>query len=300
LAGSPHGAAGRNEKSPRARTILVRVLAGVVLVPLVLALNYLGGPAFAVFVGLVTALGSYEFYRLGPGAGIYPSRVVGVLGSVVLCVSFHWGSFEVSGLVLTLVAIAVLVERLIRQDTQGYARAVGITVLGIVYLGWLMGFFILLRNAVGLPARIGSAGGAGPGHGYVLFVLIVTWSYDTLAYFGGSFFGRRRMFTRISPAKTVEGTATGLGAAVAAALICKGAFAPFMGWVEALLVGFMLGIAAQVGDLVESIVKRSTGAKDSSHLIPGHGGILDRFDSLLFTGPLFYIYLRAMAAWTGS
>jgi phosphatidate cytidylyltransferase len=300
LAGSPQGTAEGSDRRSRARTLMVRVLAGVVLVPVVLSLNYLGGLAFAVFLGLVTGLGTLEFFRLGPGAGIHPSRLVGVAGSIAVCLSFYWGSLGVSGLVLTLVVLAVLMERLIRQDVGGYARAVGMTVLGLVYVGWFMGFFILLRGAVGLSAPLDRTGGPGAGHWYVLFVLLVTWSYDTLAYVGGLSVGRHRLFTRISPAKTAEGTASGLAAAAAAALICKGVFAVFMGWAEALLVGLALGVAAQAGDLVESIVKRSTGAKDSSHLIPGHGGILDRFDSLLFTGPLFYMYLRAISAWTGS
>jgi phosphatidate cytidylyltransferase len=276
------------------------VLAGAVLIPLVLAVNYLGGLAFAAFVCLAAALASHEFYRLCAARGVRPSGVAGVLGSVAVCFSFYWGSFEASGVVLTAVIIFIMVERLARQDTDDYAQAVGTTIMGLLYAGWLMGFFILLRNAGGLSLTAAPAGGRGPGHVYVLLVLILTWSYDTLAYFGGSLLGRHRLFNRISPAKTVEGTMVGLGASVAAALICRATFASFLGWAESVLVGLMIGIVAQVGDLVESIVKRSTNTKDSSQLIPGHGGILDRFDSLLFTGPVFYVYLRALAAWTGQ
>jgi phosphatidate cytidylyltransferase len=277
----------------------VRVLAGAALIPLVLVINYWGGLAFAVFTCLVAGLASHEFYRLCSAGPVRPSRLVGVLGSIGVCFSFYRGSVETAGVVLTVFIIIVLVERLARQDTEDYARAVGLTILGLVYAGWLMGFFILMRNASGLSRQVASGDSMDPGHWYVLLVLILTWSYDTLAYFGGSFLGRRPLFNRISPAKTVEGTAIGLIGSVAAALVCKVAFAVYLGWAEAVLVGLMIGVVAQVGDLVESIVKRSTNTKDSSRLIPGHGGILDRFDSLLFTGPVFYLYLRVMTTWMG-
>jgi phosphatidate cytidylyltransferase len=299
LAGSPQGAPGHSDIVPRSRTILIRILAGVVLIPVVLVINYWGGAVFAVFACLLAGLASHEFYRLCSSGVVRPSRLVGVLGSVAVCLSFHWGSVETAGLVLTIVVMLILLERLARQDAENYARAVGMTILGLVYTGWLMGFFVVLRDAPDLHGASLGLGGRGPGYSYVLLVLILTWSYDTLAYFGGSFLGRRRLLSRISPAKTVEGTVVGLAAAVAAALVCRAAFAGYLGMVEAALLGFVMGIVAQAGDLVESIVKRSTNTKDSSHLIPGHGGILDRFDSLLFTGPAFYLYLRAVAAWAG-
>jgi phosphatidate cytidylyltransferase len=269
------------------------------MVPLVLAVNYWGGWAFTIFACALAGLASHEFYRLCPTGKLRLSRLAGVTGSIAVCLSFHFGYLEAPGLVLTVCVILILVERLARQDTGNYAPAVGMTLLGMVYAGWLMGFFILLRNLSALRGGGVSIAGRGPGHDYVLLVLILTWSYDTLAYFGGSFLGRHPMFNRISPAKTVEGTAIGLVSAVAAALICRSAFAGYLGWAEAVLVGLMIGVVAQVGDLVESIVKRSTNTKDSSRLIPGHGGLLDRFDSLLFTGPAFYLYLRATALWMG-
>jgi phosphatidate cytidylyltransferase len=299
LAESRQGAAESSDRAPAAGTVLVRILAGAVLIPLVLAVNYWGGVVFAVFTSLVAGLAGHEFYRLCARGAASPSRLVGILGSIGVCFSFYTGSLDLAGLVLTGFIMLILVERLARQDTADYARSAGMTVLGLVYSGWLMGFFILLRNATYLPAS-GFSGARGPGHSYILFVLILTWSYDTLAYFGGSLLGRHHLFNRISPSKTVEGTAIGLAGSVAAALLCRWAFAEYLGWAEAVLVGLLIGVVAQVGDLVESIVKRSTNTKDSSRLIPGHGGILDRFDSLLFTGPVFYFYLRAVTSWAGQ
>ena len=297
MAGSPQGAAASPDHRPRSRVLLLRIIAGAFLVPLVLALNYWGGLAFTVFACLLAGLGSYEFYGLCSSRNLRFSGGIGVLGSIGLCFSFHFGSLEVAGLVLTALILLVLVERLARQDTDNYLPAVGLTVLGVVYAGWLMGFFILLRNLGAVRGGSLSIADRGPGHDYVLLVLLVTWTYDTLAYFGGSFLGKHHMFRRVSPAKTIEGTLIGLVCAVAVTLICRSLFAAFLGWAEALLAGLMIGIAAQVGDLVESILKRSTNTKDSSKLIPGHGGLLDRFDSLLFTGPIFYLYLKATAEW---
>jgi phosphatidate cytidylyltransferase len=269
------------------------------LVPLVLAINYWGGLAFTLFACALAGLASHEFYRLCGAGRPKLSVTVGIAGGTGVCLSFHSGSLETAALVLTVFVFAILVERLVRQDTGSYAASVGMSVLGLVYAGWLMGFFILLRNLPDLRGGGLSIGGRGAGHDYVLLVLILTWSYDTLAYFGGSFLGRHPFFSRVSPSKTVEGTAIGLLSAVAAALICRSAFASYLGWAEAVFVGLLIGIVAQVGDLVESIVKRSTNTKDSSRLIPGHGGLLDRFDSLLFTGPVFYLYLRVTALWMG-
>jgi phosphatidate cytidylyltransferase len=295
LVGSPPEKAGDSGGTPRSKVLAVRIAAGAALIPVVLALSYWGGLAFAAFVALLAGLGSHEFYRICSGRDVRYPGTAALVGSVAVTFSFYRGSFGISGLILTAAAMAVLVERLLKQDTETYALATAVGVFGLVYVGWLMGFFILLRNAAGLAA--GSSVGRGPGFLYVLFVLVVTWSYDSLAYLAGSFLGKHRLFRRISPSKTVEGTVVGLAASTAAAIVCKAAFADFLGWFEAALVGVMIGVAAQVGDLVESIIKRSTDTKDSSRLIPGHGGMLDRFDSLLFTGPVFYIYMKVTTAW---
>jgi phosphatidate cytidylyltransferase len=300
LAVSPQGAAAKPDSKPRSRTLLVRVLAGGVLIPLVLVVNYLGGLTFTFFACVLAGLAGREFYKLCRAGNLRLSGPAGIAGSIAVCLSFHLGSLETAGLVLTVLVILILVERLARQDTGDYAPAVALTVLDVVYAGWLMGFFILLRNLGDLRGTGVSLAGRGPGHDFVLLVLLLTWSYDTLAYFGGSFLGRRPLFSRISPSKTLEGTAIGLVSAVAAALVCRATFAVYLGWAEAVGVGLLIGVVAQVGDLVESIFKRSTNSKDSSRLIPGHGGLLDRFDSLLFTGPVFYLYIRATSLWMGQ
>lgn len=301
---SPHQGSQGAEQPRRARTLAIRVLAGAVLIPVALLVTHTGGLVFAVFASLLAAFGSYEFYRMLRREGREPSVVAGVIGSFLVCFSFHDGNPETTGFVLTAVLAVVLIGRLVRHDRERFVTGAGFTVLGVLYTGWLLGHFVLLRNATGLTGEVvpgvGAAGGsgfAGSGRTLVYLVLALTWSYDSIAYFAGSYLGRHRIFSRVSPSKTAEGTIAGLVASVAAALISKATFAPFLSTAHALVLGVLIGVAAQAGDLVESMIKRSTGTKDSSHVIPGHGGILDRFDSLLFTGPTLYLYIRLMITW---
>jgi phosphatidate cytidylyltransferase len=292
LDASPPAEKQRPEPASKTRTLLVRVLAGLVLIPLVLVVNHVGGVVFAVFVALLAALACREFNAMF--ADLIPAgiRLVGILGSALICLAFHFGSIESGTVLATLLLAAVLVGSLWRQDRASFASTASMSFMGLIYTGWLLGFFVLLRDM--------DHGPAGPGHAgrdYVLIVLILTWSYDALAYLGGSFLGRRRLFTRISPSKTVEGTLIGIAGSIAAALISKMTFAGYFGWAEAVVLGLLMGVAAQTGDLVESMFKRSARAKDSSHLIPGHGGMLDRSDSLLLTGPMFYLYIRLLSNW---
>jgi phosphatidate cytidylyltransferase len=279
-------------KRPAAKIIVLRVLVGVVLIPLVLGLTYAGGLVYAAFVGLLAGLGSYELLAMASRAGYRPGKTLGILGSAALAFSFVSGNQALPSLALTIAIVAALIERLARSSKERYLADTSVTVWALVYPGWLLGYFLWLRN---LPlAGSGAIPSARLETGVVLvyLVLILTWSYDSVAYVVGSAVGRHKLFPRISPSKTVEGALGGVAGSVAAALISRATLAPFLRPGEAVLLGVLLGAAAQAGDVVESMFKRSMGAKDSSNLIPGHGGFLDRFDSLLFTGPVFYLYAR--------
>ncbi len=275
------------------RNLGIRVLVGAILVPLVLAVTQAGGLTFALFVALLAGLGSYEFYRMAARAGWHPSRLVGIAGSVCVCMSFHFGQGALPGFVLTGILLVLVAERIPGSTKEQYLSSLAVTFLGIIYIGWLLGYFVWLRN---LKCDLSGVSGTGRfeiGTLFVYFVLVLTWVYDSVAYVVGSLVGRHRIFPRISPSKTTEGTLAGLCGSVAAAVISRATFASFLSYGHAVVLGLLVGVTAQIGDLAESMLKRSTGAKDSSNLIPGHGGFLDRFDSLLFTGPVFYFYVRA-------
>jgi phosphatidate cytidylyltransferase len=152
-----------------------------------------------------------------------------------------------------------------------------VTAFGIAYVNWLLGYAFWLRD---LEA----------GKEWVLLLVLVTWLGETAAYLVGSVLGRHALAPLVSPKKTVEGAAAQLVVSVVAALIARAWFFPALPLSGAVLVGLMLGVVGQVGDLVESALKRSVGVKDTGRLIPGHGGMLDRIDSLLFNTPVLFYY----------
>jgi phosphatidate cytidylyltransferase len=237
---------------------------------------------FTLATSLVAGMACFEFLNMFARSGVRLPRAVGVAGSFAVCLAFGLGQEQAAG-VLSVVVVLVLLSLLVREDTGGFGRRVGLVVLGVIYTGWLPGHFILLRN---LDSHWGS------GALYIYLALILTWSYDTMAYLVGSFLGRRPVFSRISPAKTLEGCLGGLAGCLVAAQVCRATFARGLGIPQAVVLGVVVALVAQIGDLVESTFKRSADAKDSSHLIPGHGGGLDRVDSLIFTIPALYFFIR--------
>ncbi len=269
-----------------------RAAAGVVLIPIVLLVTYRGGLSFACFVALLAALGAWEFQRMVRARGIDVPGLVVMPGSALVVLAFYVGGIGSAAIVLTAVLLAVMVERLARAGVGGFVTDVSVAVTAVFYTGWLLGFFVLLRQFPGAAVAPGPAGPPDLGRSLVLLVLILAWSSDSGAYFVGSAVGRRKLMARVSPSKTVEGALGAAAASVAAALISKWTYAGFLGTGQAVSAGVLVAAACVVGDLVESMLKRSTGVKDSSGLIPGHGGLLDRFDSLLFAGPVFYVFAR--------
>lgn len=161
-----------------------------------------------------------------------------------------------------------------------------VTIFGVFYVGWLGTHFIFLRE---LPLKINRP--YSEGARYVLLPFFLAWTSDTAAYLAGRFFGKRKLIPRISPNKSLEGSAGALIASPFVAWAAKATFAPFLSMVDVVALGLISGVTSQLGDLVESMIKREASVKDASNVIPGHGGMLDRFDSLLFTAPAVYYYL---------
>jgi phosphatidate cytidylyltransferase len=175
---------------------------------------------------------------------------------------------------------------------------IAITALGALIPGGAMSYMIFLRHLTPGDAVAGGAAGPDPwiGFGLVAYPLAVTWMTDSGAFFVGKRFGRRRLIPRVSPGKTVEGAVGGLAGGVLAGLVLGGVVYPYwigvpIGLVAAAIGGLLIGAISQLGDLAESVWKREAGVKDSGTFFPGHGGILDRMDSLLFTVPASYWWL---------
>ena len=268
-------------------SLRLRIASGVLFLPVLILVAQTGGLAFLAFVGVQVLAGLYEFYRMARTKGLEPSALLGSaagVGMVVLAYQPQFGQRDV----LTTAALLLPLGLALRQPTRPLRlESVAVTAFGVLWVGWLSAHLVLLRE---LPWIAGTE--YAQGASYVFLVFLTTWGCDTGAYVFGRMFGRNRPWTTISPRKSVEGSIGGFVCAGLAAFAARAWFAPFLSVVDALVLGALVGVFAQVGDLVESLFKRDARQGDSSDLIPGHGGVLDRFDSLYFAAPIVYYYLK--------
>jgi phosphatidate cytidylyltransferase len=267
-----------------------RVRSAAILVPPLLVALLLGGPWIVLVVAVAVVLAGVEAFRLLTAAGYASLPVLGVVLGVVIALGDSVKPVAGgSGLLLAALGVVLVgIGALTRPDPREGLAVFATTTFGAMYVG-LLGFVARLGFSDAPVVATAPLGWLGPERAWILVLLLVVWTYDTAAYFGGRRFGRRPFMAHISPSKTVEGVITGLVAAmfVGAALVSllgRGA-------VGGLFMGLVLAGAAQAGDLAESMLKRAAGAKESGRLIPGHGGLLDRVDSFLFAAPVGYFYV---------
>jgi phosphatidate cytidylyltransferase len=266
-----------------------RIASGVVFVPLLVLLASAGGIAWTAFVALQVGLALVEFHRMMRAKGLAPFGALGLGGGLALLAVAFRPHLINGGLMATAGLLLLLGLALRRAPGTRIVESAAVTVFGVAWIGWTSAHLVLLRE---LPWTAGTA--YAEGARYVLLAFFVTWSCDTGAYAFGRLFGRVRPWSAISPRKSVEGAVGGLATAVLAGFAARAWFAPFLSPWDAPVLGLLAGVFAQVGDLVESLLKRDAGSGDSSDIIPGHGGILDRFDSLYVAAPLVYWYLRVV------
>jgi phosphatidate cytidylyltransferase len=191
---------------------------------------------------------------------------------------------------LTAALLAVFITGLFRRSSAGILSDGAVTSFGVLYLGWFAAHFCLLR-ALSAGAHEARMDGAR----LLLFVLAVTWICDTAAYAVGMAVGKHRLLPHASPKKSVEGGIAGAAAALAGALALRSWLTPSLGPAPALAAGLAIGVIGQAGDFAESLLKRDAGIKDTSRWLPGHGGILDRFDSLLVSVPAVYYLVKLLS-----
>lgn len=270
-----------------------RFATAVVLIPLFLVSVAIGGVVFLGAVLVLTAVGAWEFFGMAAWKLYRPRRLPGVALAVSLPAVLYLAPHSATAVPALLVAaiVGVGLAQLLDAEGDEAVASVAVTILGASYVGLLMGFQILVRE---VPRQLP---GAPYWFGALLLAvpILLTWANDTAAYFVGHRWGRHKLIPRVSPGKSVEGA---LGGLVATAILAFPVLWAVNRWVDlfspldAAAIGVLIGITAPCGDLVESSFKRDLGVKDSSRLIPGHGGILDRFDSLLVTVPVFYYWLE--------
>jgi len=218
--------------------------------------------------------------------------MLGIICGLLFCGAAFWqqaSPVDLAGAALGLSLVLVLVVELFRSDHQDSLSAWASTVAGACYVGWLLSYYILLRaldrgGGDGWLEGFGISGGAA----WVYLVLFITWAQDTAAFFVGRSLGRHRLAPVISPGKSWEGAVGGVVASVLVALLMVPLLGLPVGYGVAIVLGIVGAVAGVLGDLCISLIKRQSGLKDMGSLVPGHGGILDRMDSMLLTGPVLY------------
>ena len=302
-----------------------RILFAAAAIPVTVGIIWLGGAALAALLGIIGALAAWELFRIARAGGTPALERVGIPLAAMIPLVVHarylgvgratfdsrgalgdsggaivnaaaklivW-PFTMSLTAAAVVVLGILTLAIWARGVEGKPlAAVGVTVFGVIYTGGMLSYGYALRYH---QYAVGSAAGTA----LVFLPLLLTWAQDTGAYAVGRTMGRRKLIPKVSPGKTVEGA---VGGVIVTVLVCwlyvRFALRPhaqlaLSPW-GVVLFGTIISIAAQVGDLAESLLKREAGVKDSSHIIPGHGGVLDRFDSLLFVLPVAYLLLGSM------
>ena len=295
-----------------------RIVFGVIAAPLAIAILLYGDWPLAALLAITSALGAWELFRIARAAGLDPLDNIGIGLAGILPLIVHarfLRLYEPAGRIgpLSIAAITVLALLAIAIWARGVngkpLSAVAVTAFGIAYTGGMLsyGYAIRYHDYASAPLSTTARVVLPAGGLLLLLPVLVTWASDIGAYAVGRAMGRHKLIPSVSPGKTIEGSIGGLVASMLVAVVytmyvlhprshLDFHWAPL----GAIAFGALVSVAAQVGDLAESLLKREAGVKDSSNLLPGHGGILDRFDSLLFVMPVSFVLLNFMLTWAPS
>jgi phosphatidate cytidylyltransferase len=273
--------------------IMKRILTAIIALPILLYTVWTEIPYYFVAITAVAVVaGLFEFYGLARAAGFRPQPVAGFVAGLVVVGSFvgnepGWAVAAMTALVI----IALAVEVFRAGDMSKSLASVSSTVFGVAYVAVLAGFIAGLRMT---PDTLTSPQTPKLAAKLLTMFFAMVMLTDTGAYYTGRSLGRHKLAPRVSPGKTIEGSIGGFISAALAGLASKYAFFPEIPAWHALALGALVGIVGQIGDLAESLLKRGSEVKDSGNIFPGHGGMLDRVDSLLFCAPLVYYYSRLL------
>lgn len=261
---------------------LRRIITALVAAPVFLGVAYWGGWAFGGLVIIIALVGQWELYAMAERGGLRPRKFMGLILGVVVGVQAivpDLSSVVIFGVILLIVASPFIFPQ------ERVLSSLSVTLFGLIYPVGLLAYLVRLRLAQGPMV------GDWEAFLLVLLVLFLVWAADIFAYYVGKYAGRRKLAPVISPNKTWEGSLGGLGAAVLVAVGFKAGFFDVITWLDAGVLAVLCGGVGQLGDLAVSQMKRATGVDDAGTILPGHGGVLDRFDALLIAVPLAYLYL---------
>ncbi|WP_455379661.1 phosphatidate cytidylyltransferase [Petrachloros mirabilis] len=274
---------GKTVSATRPHFDLRRVYTVLILAPLLyVAIRFLPPLAFTCIVAVCGGMALYEFYRLCLHPSPQPPAIgIGLVGYLALVFGTHEPAWIQQSLLAALVAV-LSIPLLTKTPLEDCIRHGAITLAGMLYIGLTLSYLVMTRMLA-------------QGEWLIFFLLLVTWASDTGAYYSGTLYGRHALAPRLSPKKTWEGLAGGLVCAILVAHIARWWFLPDLSLADSTIIAILLTVTGLWGDLAESAIKRSVAAKDSGSLLPGHGGMLDRVDSLLFTAPAFYYYVTVVS-----
>jgi len=264
-------------QNPMLRT---RVITGLIGLPLIIAAVYAGGYWFFGLVTLIGLVAGWEFERMMRAGGYHPTVIITLTFIVLLIFDGFQPGLRWLSLIITLILLGSIIWQLFRSDSTAPTVDWALTLAGGLYIGWGLSHLMALRQF-------------GDGLAWIWVALLSTWGADSLAYFTGRTIGRTKLWPRHSPRKTWEGLIGGIVGGMVGAILAALVFDLRLSTV--IVIGAIIPIAGLFGDLSISMMKRQVGVKDSSNLLPGHGGVLDRLDSLLFVGIVVYYY----ALWVG-
>jgi phosphatidate cytidylyltransferase len=267
-----------------------RVLSSVVGLPIIFVAIWFGSPWFSLLVAVAALIGIIEFHSIFTQGKLRLPAYTGMVWVLVFLGHGHYAySYDtettrsiVTYVIVGTAIISTMLLALYKRSTEERPFIQwSVSMAGILYMGWMLSHWIIMRNSTDWSGRE-----------WVLIALLSTFAVDTTAYFVGRFFGKRKLAPSISPGKTWEGAAGGLIGSIAAVIILAFALSIETGYGKLVFIGLLIGIFAQAGDLAESKLKRVAGVKESGSVIPGHGGILDRLDSVVLTGVVVYYCLE--------
>ena len=265
------------------RELLKRIIVVTAGVPVIFGATLLGKLPFFIFVNIILVVSLLEFYGLSKSNDVIPSQSLGLLSILAISWDIYMNNGIKLPVIISVTILFVLIAELFKKRGN-HLNNTGATLLGVLYISLFSSFLFLHKLSMTKPEPLVI------GPSVVLMIFISIWICDTSAYLFGSRIGRTPLFPRISPKKTWEGSIIGFILAVITAIGFKLIFIPHLFLIDSIVCGIVVGIVGQISDLIESMFKRDAQVKDSSKILPGHGGVMDRFDSPILIGPVLILY----------
>ena len=266
----------------------LRIIVAVITIPVIIAAAYFGSVYFLFFVVAITAISYYEFCIMVKNKNISANKTLGLIGIVILLINYYRTFIDIYSFLILFSVILFLIE--LFRNRGSAVLNIGATLLGVFYLGLFGSSIIGIREFYPNIGDLYQRGGL-----LMISIFAAIWLCDSAAFWAGSKLGKHKLFPRVSPNKSWEGSIFGFLFSIIVLILAKILILEFMSFTGAVIIGIIIGIFGQLGDLIESLIKRDNGIKDSSGLIPGHGGMFDRFDSLFYTSPVILLYLTYLS-----